>query len=108
MGLLDELFGEPGDDASPDACDIASDMLKDSKFTVISLASAITETTNHEVRSLLQQKLNAAIDEHYKLADIVVKKGWYQPHLTPQRQISQDMRMARGTAETPLNGTPTI
>lgn len=46
MGLLDALMG---DNTSLGNEELASDMLKDSKFAVTSLAAAVTEISNPEL-----------------------------------------------------------
>lgn len=58
------------------------------------MAQAIVEVIHPEVRRVLFRKLNAAAN-HYQLSDILIKKEWYQPYLTPARQISQDMEMPK-------------
>ncbi|HHV64697.1 MAG TPA: spore coat protein [Peptococcaceae bacterium] len=87
MGLLDKLFGI--DNMLGDS-DIAYDMLKDSKFAVISLAKAITSVTNPTLREFLEDQLFLAIKEHHKLADITMSKNWYKPFMAPESQVQED------------------
>lgn len=89
MGLLDMLMGNTLGDR-----EIASDMLKDSKFAVMSLGQAVSEVVNPELRQILVNQLLLAVDQHYRLSDLVTKKDWYQPFLAPRQQISQDLRLA--------------
>jgi similar to spore coat protein len=93
MGLLDMLSG--GENALTE-CDIAADMLKDSKYAVRLLAEAVTEVGHAELRQLLFKRLNAAVDHHYQLADLVMKKEWYKPYLVPE-QIAPDVQLFRAT-----------
>lgn len=88
MGILDELFGI--DNILGDQ-DFASDMLKDSKFAVTSLAKAVTVVTNPQLRELLENELLTAIDEHHQLSDIATSRDWYKPFLAPQEQVSNDL-----------------
>ncbi len=92
MGLLDMLTGN---DTALSERDIASDMLKDSKFAVRMLAEAVTEVSHVELRRLLFKKLNAAVDNHYQLSDLVIKKEWYKPYLASEQQITSDLQMAQ-------------
>lgn len=91
MGIIDMLMG----DNSLGDFDIASDMLKDSKFAVISLARAVTEITNPELKQLIGSQMLSAVIQHHQLSDLIIGKQWYKPFLTPQEQVSQDLQMAR-------------
>jgi spore coat protein CotF len=73
--------------------DLATDMLKDTKFTVITLAKAVTEVENPELKQVLADHLMTAIQQHHKLADLVVDKNWLQPFLEPADQVATDMQM---------------
>lgn len=75
--------------------EIGSDMLKDSKFAVLSLGQAITEIVNTELRQILAAQLTAAVNNHYQLSDMLVRKEWYKPYLSPQQQMSGDLKMAQ-------------
>jgi similar to spore coat protein len=96
MGLLDELFNDNHDTALKDK-DIASDMLKDSKFSVTSLAMMVTEIANPEVRMVLAKQLTSAVSMHQRLSDLLVHKEWYQPYNTPQQQLTQDIHISQST-----------
>lgn len=92
MGILDMLLGNNtlGDQT------IGSDMLKDSKFAAFSLAKALTETTNPQLRQLLANQLIASVQQHHQLSDLVMAKDWYKPFLAPQEQLGEEVRiMAR-------------
>lgn len=90
MGLLNMLMGGNmlGDP------DLASDMLKDSKFSVIALAKAATETTNPELKELIESHLLTAVAKHHQLSDIAIAKGWYHPFALPPHQLTHDLHMA--------------
>ena len=91
MGWLDDLFGT-GTQLSDQ--DITTDMLKDSKFALTSLAMAISETSNPELRQILKRQINDASKEHFRLSDIAVNNNWYKPNLTPYEQIQNDYQEA--------------
>ncbi len=90
MGILDMLMGKTtlGDPT------IGSDMIKDSKFAVFSLAMALTETANPQLRQLFASQLLLAIQQHHQLSDLVTAKDWYKPFLAPQQQVGEEVRLA--------------
>lgn len=88
MGILDMLVG--GDTATLGEQDIAADMLKDSKFSVISLAAAVGEITHPELRQFFSQQLISAVEAHYRLSDLVTIKDWFHPQVPPGLQLSFD------------------
>ena len=96
MGFLNMLMGieNPLGDQ-----DMASDMLKDSKFALISLGRAVTEVTNPQLKALILSNLLTAVDQHHKLSDLAAKKDWYKPFHTPQQQVRSDMSMAENITE---------
>lgn len=96
MGWLESLFGE--DQALTDK-DRAMDMLKDSKFSLCSMARAITETSHPELRQTLKKQLNDAIQSHFQLADMAATKDWYKPHLSPQEMLSRDVRDSQAVVD---------
>jgi similar to spore coat protein len=92
MGLLDMLLGT---NTTLGNQDIASDMLKDSKFAVISLAKAVTEVTNPQLKTLLVSQLFSTIEQHHQLSDLAASREWYLPFLPTQQQVSTDLQMAK-------------
>lgn len=72
--------------------DIAMDMLITSKGDITSLAKAVTETTNPQLRQILSSQLTNCINEHFRLSDIAINKQWYNAHANPQEQIKQDIQ----------------
>lgn len=74
---------------------LASDLLKDSKFAVISLGQAVSEITTPQLRQVMLKKLNSAVDFHYQLSDLAVSKQWYQPQLAPIQQLQQDFQLSQ-------------
>lgn len=93
MGILD-MFTE--NNATLGDQDIASDMLKDSKFAVVSLAAAVGEISHPQLRQFFSQQLLSCVESHYRLSDLVTQKDWYHPHVTPAQQLSFDTRQAEG------------
>lgn len=91
MGWFEELFGiENTDTTKMVEKDIALDMLKDSKFLLNSMAMAITETTNPQLREILKKQLNSAVQNHFRLVDLSMQNNWYMPRSTPVEQVRRD------------------
>lgn len=91
MGWLDDLFGT-GTQLNDQ--DMITDMLKDSKFALSSLAMAISETSTPELRQILKRQMNEACKAHFRLSDIAINNDWYKPNLTPYEQIQYDYEHA--------------
>ncbi|MEW9097232.1 MAG: spore coat protein [Clostridiaceae bacterium] len=49
------------------------------------------ETTNHQLRQMLTSQLNSCINDHFKLSDMVISKGWYPAYDSPQEQIIKEL-----------------
>lgn len=71
--------------------DIALDLITSSKATITTLAKALTETTNPELRETLKNQLTACVNSHYRLSDISISKGWYNANEDPSTQLQQDL-----------------
>ncbi len=91
MGILDMLLSN----SALDDRIITSDMLKDSKFGVISLANALTETADQDLRQLLTNQLLTSVQQHHQLSDLVNEKDWYKPFLAPQEQLHEDLQIGK-------------
>lgn len=87
MSFLDLIIGN---DSKLSSEDIAKDMIKDSKFSVTSLAGASAEAVNPELRQMLIQQLDKASQEHFQLTDILLNKGWYHAYDEPMEQIKTE------------------
>ena len=79
---------------------IATDLLSALKSSIKNYSLAITETATKEVREILKQHLEDAIDLHEKMTNYMVNKGYYEPYDT-EKQFQIDIK----TAETALNLT---
>ena len=89
MGILDTLFGTNDDQDKMTERDIVNDMLKDSKFALNTLIIAITESNNPQVRQVLKQEFNLALEKHFRLADMVLERDWYHPHMIPRERTER-------------------
>ncbi|MGZ4159849.1 MAG: spore coat protein [Neobacillus sp.] len=57
----------------------AMDFLLTIKNGIRNYGFAITETANPELRNVLQKQLDAAIDLHGEISELMIKKGWLHP-----------------------------
>lgn len=72
---------------------IATDFLLAAKAGVRNYAAAVSEAITPEVREVLRRQLNVAIGTHERIANYMVKRGYYHPN-DPQEQVRVDMRAA--------------
>ncbi|MBC2581633.1 spore coat protein [Clostridium sp. DJ247] len=105
MSWVDDLFGsdDSQDDSNKSSSnnddknsklndkEIALDMLIMSKLDITSMAKAVTETTNPQLRQMLSSQLNNCINQHFRLADMAINKQWYNAYASPQQQLQQDI-----------------
>jgi len=71
--------------------DIATDMLKDSKFELVGLTFAIAECTNPQLRQILSGMFGRCTADHHALTDLAMKKDWYPVNAAPLDQIRIDL-----------------
>jgi similar to spore coat protein len=72
---------------------IATDFLISAKAGVRNYAMAISETATPEVKEVLRRHLDTAIDTHERIADYMMKKGYYHVN-NPIEQLRVDMKAA--------------
>jgi similar to spore coat protein len=71
--------------------DIAIDLITSSKATIATLAKAVSETTNPQLREVLKNQLTACVNSHHRLSDIAISKGWYNADTNPQQQLQNEL-----------------
>lgn len=81
---------------------VASDMLITAKSGVKDLAVAITEAATPEIRNVLKQHLDTAIQTHEAITSYMVEKGFYHPY-NVQEQLQVDINAAN-TSLNLING----
>jgi len=106
MGWFEQLFGIDDSETSENSAtnemmekDVALDMLKDSKYTLNTMARAVTETTNPKLREILKKQLNEVVQNHFRLVDLSVQSDWYQPRLAPIELVKRDYEDAQTLME---------
>ncbi len=73
---------------------IATDLLIGSKSAIKNYAWALSETASPQVRQILQQQLNDAIDAHSKLTNYMLSKGYYYAY-NMESQLNKDIQAAQ-------------
>ncbi|CAH0346626.1 spore coat protein [Bacillus sp. CECT 9360] len=73
---------------------IATDLLNGAKSGVKMHSFAVTETATPELRAVLTEHLNNAINFHEQVVDYMVAKGFYHPY-NMNEQINVDVTTAQ-------------
>ncbi|MBW5446315.1 spore coat protein [Cohnella sp. CFH 77786] len=79
---------------------IATDLLQSAKSGVLLYAVAATEAVTPEVKATFVRQLFEAVDSHEKIANYMMRKGYYQPYAI-REQIWLDRSNARTALEIP-------
>jgi similar to spore coat protein len=75
---------------------IAQDLLNGIKTGIKSLATALTEAATPDVRQVLRNQLNDALNMHEQFTNYMSGKGWYDAY-NLSRQIEMDLQNAQTT-----------
>lgn len=73
---------------------ITMDFLLGIKNGIRNYSFAITETASPELRRILHRQMEAAIDLHTEVSDLMIKKGWLNPH-NLKEQVPVDLKSAK-------------
>lgn len=71
----------------------AMDFLLSVKNGIRNYGFAITETTSPELRRILTKQMEAGMDLHAEIAELMIKKGWLNPH-DFETQYNVDLKAA--------------
>lgn len=66
---------------------LALDLLLTAKETVRNYAIALTEATSPELRKTLRRQMEAAIDYHGEVSDLMMEKKWFYPYTLSEQQL---------------------
>lgn len=91
--LLQNLMGNSGDLKINDQV-IANNALMSLKGFSAAYLGATLESATPEVRRMYSDFLTQCVTAHEGMTALAVKKGWYQPYLEPEEQISESYRQA--------------
>jgi similar to spore coat protein len=72
---------------------IATDMLCTAKSGIKEIATALSETTSPQIRTMLRKQFDQAVTHHEQLTNYMITKGWYTPTNIAQ-QIKNDIQLA--------------
>lgn len=97
MGMETGMGMEPGMNTLNDKM-IATDLLMAAKEGVRNYAYALTEAATPEIRSLLKQQFNDAVNLHERVAAYMMNKGYYTPY-----DISHQVQMDIQTSKNIMN-----
>ncbi|KOF57575.1 MULTISPECIES: spore coat protein [Clostridium] len=78
---------------------ITFDMLKDSKFNIVTLSKATSETINPQLRQIIDTQLSMAINQSHELCDIAVSKNWFEAYEDPEQQLKDDLNDSKRILE---------
>lgn len=86
MSILNNLLGmDENTDISEQ--DLAMDLENDSKSGITALSVAAVEALNPQLRQLYKNQLDIAINQHFELTDMLIKKGWDPAFSKPEDQL---------------------
>lgn len=77
---------------------IALDFLMSAKAGIKGCAFALSETATPEVRNVLRNQLDNAINIHEEISKLMISKGWYIPNDINQ-QFKIDMESAQAAVK---------
>jgi similar to spore coat protein len=72
---------------------IALDFLLAAKTGVRNCAFALSEAATPEVRTVLRNQLESAINLHEEVSQLMINKGWFHPN-NPNEQFKMDLEMS--------------
>ncbi|WP_042353789.1 spore coat protein [Bacillus rubiinfantis] len=92
---MEDFLDPRNSEGMPNLADsaFAMDFLITVKSGIRNYGFAITETASPELRRILQRQLEAAIDLHTEISNLMIKKGWLHPH-NPKEQFPVDLKAA--------------
>ncbi|WP_186580477.1 spore coat protein [Aquibacillus kalidii] len=73
---------------------IATDFLISTKSAVRNMTFALTESVTPEVRDVLHDQLNYAIEAHEKISQYMMDKGYYNPS-DLEEQLAVDLKASK-------------
>jgi similar to spore coat protein len=74
---------------------ITIDLLNAAKLDVTSYARALNEAADSDLRNVLAQQLQQAQKAQERIFAYAKNKGFYDPYITPEQMVSQDLAMSR-------------
>lgn len=77
---------------------IATDFLISAKAGVQNYAMAVTEAATPELKAVLREQLNEAIETHEKISNYMITRGFYHPH-----NLGEQLQVDLTTGETAMD-----
>ena len=91
--LLQNIVGDKNDFKVNDQV-IANDALMGLKGAATAYLGATLESATPEVRRMYNEFLTQCVMAHEGMTSLAVKKGWYNPYLTPEEQMTETYKQA--------------
>ncbi|KJS82572.1 MAG: hypothetical protein JM58_14535 [Peptococcaceae bacterium BICA1-8] len=91
--LIQNILGNDNDFKLNDQV-IANDTLMGLKGASVAYLGATLESATPEVRRIYNEFLTQSVLAHEAMTALSLKKGWYNPYLSPEEQISQSFKQA--------------
>jgi hypothetical protein len=79
---------------------VAFELAQDCRLCVTGIAKAVSEAGDTRVRQFLTDALGEAVEEYFRLTDIMVDKGWAQPRDVEQLLREEAMLAGQPNDET--------
>ncbi|HHY60642.1 MAG TPA: spore coat protein [Clostridia bacterium] len=98
VSLLQSMMGSAGFKMNDRV--IANDALMGLKGGAVAYLGAILESATPEVRRMYSEYLTQLIMAHEAMTALAVKKGWYQPYLSPGEQLQATYQQAEWVLNT--------
>lgn len=76
---------------------IALNFLLTAKNGIRNCAIALTEIADPQARTEVRKMLNASIDLHAQISELMMKKGWFHPY-----QVNEQFKLDKISAQTAL------
>lgn len=73
---------------------VAHDLLAGAKMLSTTAASAIGEAASPQVKEFFSNCLRDATEDHGRIMQLMMSRGWYQPYASPEQQLSNDVQKA--------------
>ncbi|HHY34432.1 MAG TPA: spore coat protein [Firmicutes bacterium] len=73
---------------------VAHDLLSGAKMLSTTAASAIGEAATPQVKEFFSSCLRDATEDHGRIMQLMMSRGWYQPYASPEQQLANDVRKA--------------
>lgn len=79
----------------PDDAIIAQSLLQMGKTKALTMCAALCEAATPELRHILQNQLQDALEGHERMVKLAQKRGWYKADDSAEDQLKQAVKLAK-------------